>query len=394
MMVGVAAVSSAAASSSPSTTADDSLPSNHRRLDMLVRAARLLEQDSGSALTPSSSTSDLQSAHSRPISSSSAVESRSELPSDSGQSTEAAAAPYPPHLSPFLALPQRSVSAVRRVARAPLRPRDVMLGARDPFFGAGGIDTDDSLEEDTVGFVRQRPRASAAVGAENVFPGGAGARAAGRERAVPLEDIGSLFIGGEGLPFGVAGGGYDSFFQVLCSGHPHVTHRLQAWDFSQLQIPDISNDRVNMVSDRCKIHNDAAVDISRDATCVVTVVREPPTTSVCVFSLVTKHLGRLLYRVPLSVNIVSVSLSLNARFLVVGLAARRMMALSSDSQVMAQVFRLNAASGQAVVVKSLMLNNSPMSSRYSSINCIRFLPEVGAGFVYGTNRGRLVMLKA
>jgi len=35
----------------------------------------------------------------------------------------------------------------------------------------------------------------------------------------------------------------------------------------------------------------------------------------------------------------------------------------------------------------------PSHSRYVSINCIRWLPVPGAGLVFGTNRGKLVMLK-
>ena len=42
------------------------------------------------------------------------------------------------------------------------------------------------------------------------------------------------------------------------------THRIQAWDFSKGDIPDLTDSEANIVVQEAKIHNDASVDISED----------------------------------------------------------------------------------------------------------------------------------
>jgi len=153
----------------------------------------------------------------------------------------------------------------------------------------------------------------------------------------------------------------------------------------------VTDERRNLVCNRCKVHNDATVDISQDGLRLAAIVPEAhPSNAVCVYSLQAGQLGRLLYRVSLGMNTISVSLSPRGHHLVVGLAAHRM---PTDSQVMAQIYRLSEYGSNLVLIKDLLLNNGEMPSRYVSINCIRWLPVPGAGLVFGTNRGKLVMLK-
>ncbi|XP_037089218.1 activating molecule in BECN1-regulated autophagy protein 1-like [Pollicipes pollicipes] len=186
--------------------------------------------------------------------------------------------------------------------------------------------------------------------------------------------------------------GYDSLMQVI--GYPCVSHRLQAWDFSAQQIPDMTDERRNLVCSRCKVHNDATVDISQDGRRLAAIVPEShPSMAVCVYSLEAGQLGRLLSRVSLSSNTISVSLSPRGRHLVVGLPARRAVTLPAETQLMAQIYRLDDSSDQLALIKDLQFNSGEMLSRNVSINCIRWLPTPGAGLVYGTNRGKLVMLK-
>ncbi|XP_043222330.1 activating molecule in BECN1-regulated autophagy protein 1-like [Amphibalanus amphitrite] len=190
-------------------------------------------------------------------------------------------------------------------------------------------------------------------------------------------------------------GGYDGLMQACIGGYQgHVSHRLQAWDFSAQQIPDMTDETRNLICTRCKVHNDATVDISQDGRRLAAIVPEShPSTAVCVYSLECHQLGLLMYRVSLGTNTISVSLSPRGRHLVVGLAARRMVALPADSQVMAQIYRLDETTSQLVLTKDLLLNSGEMPSRYVSINCIRWLPVPGTGLIFGTNRGKLVMLK-
>ena len=45
----------------------------------------------------------------------------------------------------------------------------------------------------------------------------------------------------------------------------HMTiYRIQAWDFSKCDIPDLTDTESNIVVPEAKIHNDASVDISED----------------------------------------------------------------------------------------------------------------------------------
>ena len=66
-----------------------------------------------------------------------------------------------------------------------------------------------------------------------------------------------------------------------------LTHRIQAWDFSRGNIPDISDENKNVIVKEAKIHNDASVDISEDGTLLVTLVPSnlPMTTVVGVYGL-------------------------------------------------------------------------------------------------------------
>ena len=66
-----------------------------------------------------------------------------------------------------------------------------------------------------------------------------------------------------------------------------LTHRIQAWDFSKGDLPDISDENKNVIVKEAKIHNDASVDISEDGTILVTLVPSnlPMTTVVGVYGL-------------------------------------------------------------------------------------------------------------
>jgi activator-of-BECN1-regulated-autophagy protein 1 len=66
-----------------------------------------------------------------------------------------------------------------------------------------------------------------------------------------------------------------------------LTHRIQAWDFSRGDLPDISDENKNVIVKEAKIHNDASVDISEDGTILVTLVPSnlPITSVVGVYGL-------------------------------------------------------------------------------------------------------------
>lgn len=190
----------------------------------------------------------------------------------------------------------------------------------------------------------------------------------------------------------------------------HRIHRIQLWNFSKGDIPDISDGDENLVVGECKIHNDASVDISADGCLLVAllpaprpaahsyVTSAPPGQTVGVYSLVWESLGQLLYTTSLDQPAVSVALSPTAAFLLVGLATRRAMLVPSDQHAFAQIFKLEGAKpgrpigarGRLNLHRYIEAQNDHVSV---GINCIRWAPVSGQGIVYGTNTGALVMLR-
>ncbi|XP_045598580.2 uncharacterized protein [Procambarus clarkii] len=187
------------------------------------------------------------------------------------------------------------------------------------------------------------------------------------------------------------------------SGSPGsgVTHRIQAWDFAHYRIPDISDGNANVVVGKCKIHNDASVDISSDGTMLAALVPESQAmTMVGVYSLEGHSFGQLLYSYIFAPNTICVSLSPMARHLVVGFASHmpRLVAHHNTKQVVAQIYKLCDnpmfhGRGQAGHLQLLRDIEVMSDHRHTSLNCIRWLPYPGQGLIYGTNRGQLNILR-
>ena len=66
-----------------------------------------------------------------------------------------------------------------------------------------------------------------------------------------------------------------------------LTHRIQSWDFTRGDIPDLRDSSSNLVVNEARIHNDASVDISDDGSILVTLIPSnlPMTTVVGVYGL-------------------------------------------------------------------------------------------------------------
>ena len=132
--------------------------------------------------------------------------------------------------------------------------------------------------------------------------------------------------------------------------------RIQTWDFSKGDIPDISDSQHNVVVKEAKIHNDASVDISevviiaemeiidifqssvknlipQDGSLLVTLVPSnlPMTTVVGLYSLRRESLGDCHATYSLESSAVSVSLSPTSRHLLVGLTSRFLFPVSPTS---------------------------------------------------------------
>merc|ERR1712079_150115 len=178
-----------------------------------------------------------------------------------------------------------------------------------------------------------------------------------------------------------------------------LTHRIQAWDFSKGDIPDLTDSEANIVVKEAKIHNDASVDISEDGSLLVTLVPSnlPMTTVVGLYSLRKGNLGDCYATYSLESSAVSVSLSPTSRHLLVGLTSRtsRIISLSpADRQLMAQVFRIKLPSGARERGRLIHRRDiNQVDYGHMSLNCIRWIPVAGQGIVFATNTGLLKILR-
>ncbi len=198
----------------------------------------------------------------------------------------------------------------------------------------------------------------------------------------------------------------SSFLYSNATSNGLLTQRIQAWDFFHGDIPDITNDSANIIVREAKIHNDASIDLSEDATLLVTLVPSnlPMTTVVGVYCAARGPTrGQCYATFSLESSAVSVSLSPTGRHLLVGLDARAQRNLLSPPDartVMAQVFRIqlpwdradkNAERGRLIPRRDIQ---HPVTEHgHSSLNCIRWVPVAGQGIVYGTNTGLLKILR-
>ncbi|XP_076633080.1 uncharacterized protein LOC143347604 isoform X2 [Colletes latitarsis] len=102
------------------------------------------------------------------------------------------------------------------------------------------------------------------------------------------------------------------------------SYRVQAWDFSNGEIPDIANSEKNIVVHECKIHNDASIDISSDGKLLAALLPGPfnVTTTLGVYSLQWETLGEKIYSTKIDQSVVSVSISPTQQHLLVGLGRK------------------------------------------------------------------------
>lgn len=185
---------------------------------------------------------------------------------------------------------------------------------------------------------------------------------------------------------------------AVASNIINTTHRLQWWDFSRVELPDLKNSDSHVIAPSCKIHNDASCDISSDGNLLATFVPSaqgfPDDGVVAVYSLEKATLGQCLFAKKFGPNAISISLSPLNRYIMVGLAARRLHWHLTSRQVVAQIFRLTGKESPSDAVKpvvSVTYDCDPDRRSHVSVNAAFFHPQVGSGLVYGTNKGHLHM---
>ncbi|XP_059060660.1 uncharacterized protein LOC131853679 [Achroia grisella] len=210
--------------------------------------------------------------------------------------------------------------------------------------------------------------------------------------------------GGGGVGAGAAAGamrrmsGIAGLLDAGIISEPAPSHRVQAWDFTTGTTPDIADSEKNVVVPRCKIHNDASIDISKDGRLLVALLPLPRFRStnqwLGVYSLEWARLGQCLHTAALEQSAVSVALSPTARHLVVGLGSRRITTTPhSRNNVFALLYKLypkgNTSRTSLLPIKELEQN---WEHSFTSLNCIRWAPQPGQGLVYANNTGQLIIM--
>nr|XP_015820568.2 activating molecule in BECN1-regulated autophagy protein 1B isoform X2 [Nothobranchius furzeri] len=225
----------------------------------------------------------------------------------------------------------------------------------------------------------------------------------------------------------LAGASIGDGQSAVASNIANTTYRLQWWDFTKFDLPEISNASINVLVPNCKIYNDASCDISSDGQLLAVFIPSsqrgfPDEGILAIYSLAPHNLGEILYTkrfgtvsfdasasccsVDFSLgfdeiassgpNAISVSLSPLGCYVMVGLASRRILLHPSTDHMVAQVFRLQQPHGGETsmrMVFSVVYPMAPDQRRHVSINSARWLPDPAMGLAYGTNKGDLVICR-
>ncbi|XP_038051794.1 uncharacterized protein LOC119724687 isoform X2 [Patiria miniata] len=177
----------------------------------------------------------------------------------------------------------------------------------------------------------------------------------------------------------------------------NTTYRLQWWDFSEFELPDISDPDHNVIVPHCKIHNDASCDVSQDGRYLAAFVPSPlgfPDDGVlAIYSLMPHNFSDVLYTKSFGPNAITVNISPLSGFVIVGLASRRLHLHMASKQLMGMIYKLHkegASEDSLLYVCDVDHTCSDQERRHHvSVNTVKWIPRPGGGLVYGTNRGDL-----
>lgn len=178
-------------------------------------------------------------------------------------------------------------------------------------------------------------------------------------------------------------------------GHDRIVYRLQYWNFSKLQLPEICSYRKNVIVESCKIYNDTSVDISRDGRVIAVFI---PTADimhstlsrpmeVAVISLQPRTFGQILFRKGCEHNLVCLSISPLCNRICVGFRYRHCLIGESRTSkiLMGHVFAM--ADDEEMPLVQKIYHPAERNIRLVSINTMSWSPQAGGGLAYGTNTG-------
>lgn len=150
---------------------------------------------------------------------------------------------------------------------------------------------------------------------------------------------------------------------------------------------------------KCRIQNDASIDISQNGDLLACLVPVESSTSVnlCIYSLSPRTFAQCFYVWTFGSNALSVSLSEMSRYILVGLAspqASHFFHHPNEPVIIGQVFKLNEKSKSSPPTLQHIKNIEVLrGDEYFSLTSIKWLPNPGQGLIYATNRGHLVMCR-
>lgn len=240
-----------------------------------------------------------------------------------------------------------------------------------------------SLRQDMFGrsYRHYTPSRSSRSGRDSLFPGEPNIQSLRVNAALNRAISGAFTANGEGS----VGGN---------SGDP--TFRIQAWNFTRCEMPNLNDSESNVLVRRAKIHNDANVDISQDGRliCAFTIPARNFGGDIVlsVVSLGSENFGECLFSKNFGQNAISVSLSPCNNYVLVGLATKRFTWMFTPKQIVAQVYQLKTPRAGEDSTELICDITHPCDTDFRapiSMNSARWLLGPGEGLAYGTNRGDL-----
>ena len=176
--------------------------------------------------------------------------------------------------------------------------------------------------------------------------------------------------------------------------------KLQWWDFTQIEIPDLKQRELNVIVHNCKLFNDLGADVSADGRLLSALVAKFKNNielcMVCVFSLQKDSFGHCLYSTIVDHNSLCVSFSPLNSHLLVGVAQENRLSLfqgEQESRTMAYIFELHRKTDFSTELPIVTLKlSAPTDENTSNLkaNVVVWHPVISYGLIAcGTNRGEL-----
>jgi len=187
-----------------------------------------------------------------------------------------------------------------------------------------------------------------------------------------------------------------NYYTLDASTTAFLSSRIQKWDFSSFNVPNLELREDGLVVRECSLHSDACLDLSTDGDFVAVCIPSDSGSysAVGIYSIRNESLGHVIHMYHFEQNTVSVSISPSCDYLVVGYAGRGgpLYRFVHHSRTIGQILSLTRdGEGGAKLVSVKELFGETQSS-LMSVNCMQFIPVSGYGIIYGTNTGELVLL--